>query len=222
MSELAEIRRQLFDISLELGAIRLDMNFPFRWASGYMMPIYNDSRLLLSRPKARGLIAEGLELLLRQNGHQQVENIAGVATGGIAHALLLAERMQLPMQYVRSETKMHGLSHKIEGLPGSCGEAGYKGQSAVVIEDVISTGESALRAVETVRQAGAEVKGCFVIYSYAFSKAEEAFTKAGLTCRAILSFPELLGHVEQQNLFRQEDVEQLRHWHRQPFMYLAE
>ena len=197
MFDLTAIRRELFALSLELGSIQVDMRFPFRWASGYMMPIYNDSRLLLSSPRARQLIAAGLEQLAQQSEMAQpCQNIAGVATGGIAHALLLAERWKLPMQYVRSSAKAHGLSRKIEGLPGGeRSENGYRGQSVLLIEDVISTGESCLKAAEALRQAGAAVSSCLAVYSYAFPKAERAFADSALTCSALLSFPQLLEYM---------------------------
>ena len=214
MSELSEIRRQLFAISLELGAIQLDMACSFCWASGYMMPIYNDSRLLLFRPKARKLIAGGLERLL---GGQKVDHIVGVATGGIACAVVLAESLELPMQYIRSRAKAHGLSRQVEGLPGNS----YNGSSVVVIEDVISTGESSLQAIKAVRQAGAEVLGCFAVYSYAFPQAEQAFARAGVSYQAILSFPQLLEYLVRYNLFTEREIEQLQQWHRNPFSHPA-
>ena len=217
MSRLAAIRDELFAISLELGAIKLDMNFPFRWSSGYMMPIYNDSRLLLSLPGARRLIAEGLELLLRGQTCADVANIAGVATGGIAHAVLLAERLQLPVQYVRSSAKAHGSLRQVECLP----HGQYGGQSVALIEDVISTGESLLRAVEAVRQIGANVTACFAIYSYDFLKVQQAFAAAALPYGSLLSFAQLLNYVEQRQLFRAEQLAQLREWHADPFVLRA-
>ncbi len=217
MSELSEIRHRLLELCLELKAVLLDMSFPFRWASGYMMPIYNDSRLLLSRPEARELIADGLELLLREAGCGDVEHIAGVATGGIAHAALLAQRLRLPMEYVRSSAKAHGLLRKIEGLPA----ANYKGRTVAVVEDVVSTGESSLQAIEAVRRAGGAVRGCFVIYSYAFPYAKRAFTEAGLSCRSILSFPQLLEYIEQQRSLSSPEIDTLRQWHRNPFSHPA-
>ena len=217
MFDLTEIRRELFAVSLELGSIQIDMNFPFRWASGYMMPIYNDSRLLLSSPRARQLIADGLEQLAQQREPvQPFQNVAGVATGGIAHALLLAERLQLPMQYVRSSAKAHGLSRKIEGLPRKVqGENQYQGQSVLLIEDVISTGESCLKAAEALRRAGAAVSVCLAVYSYAFPKAERAFADSGLAFSALLSFPQLLEYMA-GNL-SPEELERLRTWHSRPF-----
>ncbi len=229
MSRLAAIRDELFAISLELGAIKLDMNFPFRWSSGYMMPIYNDSRLLLSLPGARRLIAEGLELLLRGQTCADVANIAGVATGGIAHAVLLAERLQLPVQYVRSSAKAHGSLRQVECLPHGQyggqygGQHGGQndGQSVALIEDVISTGESLLRAVEAVRQIGANVTACFAIYSYDFLKVQQAFAAAALPYGSLLSFAQLLNYVGQRQLFRAEQLAQLREWHADPFVLRA-
>ena len=221
MSRLAAIRDELFAISLELGAIKLDMNFPFRWSSGYMMPIYNDSRLLLSHPGARRLIAEGLELLLRGQTCADVANIAGVATGGIAHAVLLAERLQLPVQYVRSSAKAHGSLRQVECLPHGQYGGQYGGQSVALIEDVISTGESLLRAVEAVRQIGADVTACFAIYSYDFLKVKEAFAVAALPYGSLLSFGQLLNYIGQRQLFHAEQLVQLREWHADPFVRRA-
>ncbi len=214
MSKLSEIRKQLFMISLELGTIKVDMSFPFRWASNYMMPIYNDSRLLLSSPKARNFIAEGLELLLEG---QQVCNIAGVATGGIAHAVLLANRRELPMQYIRTSAKSHGLSRKVEGL-----NSGYEGSTVAVIEDVISTGESSLQAIQAAQDAGGEVLACLAVYSYAFPKAEQAFAQAGISCQTILNLPQLLDYMEKNQLFSQDEIQQLKQWHSNPFTHPAQ
>ena len=182
------------------------------------MPIYNDSRLLLSSPRARRLIAGGLEQLQNalQTAPQPFQNIAGVATGGIAHALLLAERLQLPMQYVRSSAKAHGLSRKIEGLPRKVqGENQYQGQSVLLVEDVISTGKSCLKAAEALRRAGAAVSVCLAVYSYAFPKVERAFADSGLAFSALLSFPQLLEYMA-GNLSPKE-LERLRAWHSRPF-----
>ena len=146
-----------------------------------------------------------------------MQNIAGVATGGIAHALLLAERLKLPMQYVRSSAKAHGLSRKIEGLPRNAqGENHYQGQRVLLVEDVISTGESCLKAVEALRQAGAQVSSCLAVYSYAFSETERAFADSGLKCSALLSFPQLLEYMA--GSLSPEQLEQLRKWHNRPFV----
>ena len=216
MSELNKIQEQLFAISFKIGAIKLDTDFPFTWASGYKMPIYNDSRLFLSSPKARKLILKGLLLLLESlKSPQNINNIAGVATGGIAHGVLLAEYLGIAMQYVRSATKSHGLLRQIEGLPNE----NYNGENVVVIEDVISTGESSLQAMATLRQAGAQILGCLAVYSYAFPKTEEAFAEAQVPCYAILNFPQLLKYIQKQKIISEKEISQLEQWHYEPFIY---
>ncbi|HMX05278.1 MAG TPA: orotate phosphoribosyltransferase, partial [Chitinophagales bacterium] len=155
---------------LAIEAIKLRPNEPFTWASGWRSPIYCDNRLTLSYPEVRTWIKNTLAKGIRQQ-FPNVEVIAGVATAGIPHAALVADAMGLPMIYVRSEAKKHGLSNQIEGrcAPGS---------RVVVIEDLVSTGGSSLTAVAALRNVEAQVLGMAALFTYAFPVADEAFNAA--------------------------------------------
>ena len=147
------IAESIARVALEVGAIRINVQQPFTWASGYKMPIYNDNRLLLGNAQNRALVTKGFQDLLKKNT-TEVEVIAGTATAGIPHATTLADLLQVPLVYVRSRAKSHGMGNKIEGIL-------KKNQKVLVIEDLISTGGSAVNAVTTVREAGGIVDHCF-------------------------------------------------------------
>ena len=157
---------------LDIKAIKLQPSNPFTWASGWHSPIYCDNRKTLSYPSSRNLIKIEIARLVREN-YPEVEVIAGVATGAIAQGAMVAEELGLPFVYVRSSAKDHGLGNLIEGdlKPG---------QKVLVIEDLISTGGSSLKAVEAVRANGNEVLGMIAIFTYGFPVATEAFEKANV------------------------------------------
>ncbi|MBT6661576.1 MAG: orotate phosphoribosyltransferase, partial [Nitrospina sp.] len=159
--------KEIAKISLETGAIKLEPETPFLWASGYYMPIYNDNRLLLGSSKHRQLIAEGFkDIIISKN--IEVDVIAGTATAGIPPATSLANLLGAPLIYARSNQKEHGMKNQIEGIL-------RENQKVVVVEDLISTGGSALKAVSAIRKAGGNVDHCLSIFSYGFSKAIEQF-----------------------------------------------
>ena len=142
----SDYSKKLAHIALEIGAIKLNPQNPFTWASGYRMPVYNDNRLLLGNAEHRLLIAEGFQdILRRENIH--ADAVVGTATAGIPHATTLANLLRTPLVYVRSSPKGHGMENLIEGVL-------TKSQNVVVVEDLISTGDSSLKAVEAVRKAG--------------------------------------------------------------------
>jgi len=149
---------------LQIKAIKLDNANPFTWASGIKSPIYCDNRRTLSYPKIRTYIRQEFVKLISEE-YGTVDLIAGVATGAIAIGALVAQEMGLPFVYIRSEKKVHGLENQIEGVAES-------GQSVVVVEDLISTGGSSLKAVEALRAAGCNVKGMVAIFTYGLSDAE--------------------------------------------------
>ena len=202
---------KLARISLEIGAIKFSPDQPFIWASGYKMPIYNDNRLLLGSAGHRALITQGFQDLLKKCT-AKVEVIAGTATAGIPHATTLADLLQLPLIYVRSATKTHGMGNQVEGLL-------YKNQQVIVIEDLISTGGSAANAVTTIREAGGIVNHCFSIFSYGFAEATDKFKSISCEMHSILDFSELLKVA----LFTQNlttiDIETLRSWQKAPFKW---
>ena len=202
---------KLARISLEIGAIKFSPDQPFTWASGYKMPIYNDNRLLLGKAGHRTLITQGFQDLLKKCG-AKIEVIAGTATAGIPHATTLADHLQLPLIYVRSATKTHGMGNQVEGLL-------YKNQQVIVIEDLISTGGSAANAVTAIREAGGIVNHCFSIFSYGLAEATDKFKSISCEIHSILDFSELLEVALSTQNLSTNDIETLRSWQKAPFKW---
>ena len=173
--------RDLAACLLEAGAVRLRPQEPFTWASGLRSPIYCDNRQLLGFPAQRTLVVEALAA---RAAVLKPTLIAGAATEGIAWAALVADRLGLPMAYVRPEPKKHGMGRQVEGPDAS-------GQRAVLLEDLISTGGSSLRCVEALRAEGAEVAAVLALFSYGLPQAEDAFAGAGLPLQVLASFEAL-------------------------------
>lgn len=169
---------------LRCGAVALRPAKPFVWASGIRSPIYCDNRLLLSYPKARDLIIRGFVALIRKK-KLRFDAIAGIATAGIPHAAILADRLKKPLLYVRSAPKAHGKGNRIEGRL-------KKGSRILVIEDLVSTGKSSLEAVQALKKAGARVSDCLAIFSYGFPVSQKAFQKAKCRLRTLTGLGELL------------------------------
>ena len=205
------IAENIAQVALEIGAIRFNAQQPFTWASGYKMPIYNDNRLLLGSAKHRAWVAKGFQELLEKHS-PEVEVVAGTATAGIPHATTLADLLQAPLIYVRSTAKSHGMGNQIEGVL-------KKGQRVLVIEDLISTGGSAVKAVTAIREAGATVNHCFSIFSYGFSEASEKFKAIGCETHSILTFTELLKVAESTQILPEKDIETLQSWQENPFKW---
>lgn len=205
------------EAGLELGAIKLSIENPFTWASGYRMPIYNDNRLFLSRPEYRALLSEAFSEMADIVGLEKIDNIAGTSTAGIPHATTLADRVKKPLSYVRASNKDHGLKNKIEGI----GKDGYKGKYVLLIEDLISTGGSSIAAVEAIREAGGKIDECFAIFSYGFDRAEEAFSSLSPVCHyhPILTFPTLLDVATKKLYINESDRESLIEWMSDPFSW---
>jgi orotate phosphoribosyltransferase len=193
---------------LDLAAVIVRPSEPFTWASGLIAPIYTDNRLTLSSPGVRGRIAAGLQDLLETSGLAP-DVIAGTATAGIPHATLLADRMSLPLAYIRAEAKGHGKENKIEGRVEA-------GQRVVVVEDLVSTGGSSLSAVEAVRQQGATVEAVLAVFSYGFVEARERFDKAGLPLLVLTTFDVLVEVAASRHLISDEEVEELLAWREAP------
>jgi orotate phosphoribosyltransferase len=193
---------------LNIKAVKLQPGAPFTWASGWKSPIYCDNRKILSYPKVRTYIRqEFVKCILEKFGKPDV--IAGVATGGIAHGALVAEEMGLPFIYIRSEAKKHGLTNLIEGVL-------EKGQSVVVIEDLISTGGSSLKAVEAIRSAGCEVKGMAAIFTYGFKTATDEFKKAKCPVSTLCDYPILIKQALKTNFITENDMKSLEIWREDP------
>lgn len=189
---------------MQIYAIKLSPTMPFKWASGLNSPIYCDNRQTLSYPWLRNKIRNGFINYIRAQ-FSDVELIAGVATGGIAQAALVAEHLNLPMVYVRSESKKHGLENLIEG-------AFVKGMKVVVIEDLISTGGSSLKAVQSLRDAGLDVMGMLAIFSYELPVAVSNFKKADLNFETLSNYSALIKSLEESNYFTENEIQSLKDW----------
>lgn len=193
---------------LKIKAIKLSLKTPFTWASGWKSPIYCDNRITLSYPSIRTYIRQQFVNLI-QDEFGDIDLIAGVATGGIAHGVLVAQDLGLPFAYVRSSAKEHGLSKSIEGVVES-------GQSVIVIEDLISTGESSLKAVNALKDAGANVKGLMAIFTYGFDVAGDKFKEAACPAYALSNYQYLLQQALIDNFIRETDLEVLNEWRKNP------
>ena len=201
--------------ALSMEAIRLNVSDPFQWASGYRMPIYNDNRRLLADPGARELICDAFEALVHAL-HTEVDNIAGTATAGIPHATSLADRLELPLSYVRSSGKGHGLRNQIEGLAS---DGSYHGQQVVLIEDLISTGGSSINAIKAIRDADGNVSHCLAIFTYALQASEEAFNSLDPSCAqvSILNYDTMVETAGATGYVDEQEMSLLRQWRLDPF-----
>ncbi|MFN5461435.1 MAG: orotate phosphoribosyltransferase [Bacteroidota bacterium] len=200
----AEVAEKL----LEIEAIRLQPEKPFTWASGWKSPIYCDNRLALSYPKIRKFIKDKLVLAIKKH-FPKVEAIAGVATAGIPQGALLADELELPFMYVRSKPKGHGMENMIEGKV-------VPNQKVVVIEDLISTGGSSLKAVEDLRQAGVEVLGMLAIFSYGFDLADKNFRDAGIPLVCLSDYHSLLPKALEKKYIDEATLSSLAEWRKNP------
>lgn len=196
------------ELLLQINAIKLNPKNPFTWASGWKSPIYCDNRLTLSFPLIRNYIRDEFSKHIeKQFGKPDV--IAGVATGAIGIGVLVAESMGLPFVYVRPEPKKHGRQNQVEGFL-------QKGQNVVVVEDLISTGNSSLMAVEALRKAGANVKGMAAIFTYGFDVAEENFKNANLDLYTLSNYQNLLNLAVSKKYITEEEQHTLKEWSLHP------
>lgn len=202
------------ELLLQINAIKLNPKNPFAWASGWKSPIYCDNRITLSFPPIRNYIREEFSKNLeKQFGKPDV--IAGVATGAIGIGMLVAEYMGLPFVYVRPEPKKHGRQNQIEGFL-------QKGQNVVVVEDLISTGNSSLMAVEALKEAGANVKGMVAIFTYGFDVATENFKKANIDLLTLSNYENLLELAVAKRYITEEEQETLKVWSKSPSTWNVE
>ncbi len=199
---------KIAEFLLDIKAIKLQPSKPFLWSSGWKSPIYCDNRKTLSYPKIRDYICDAFIDYIEKNfGKPHV--IVGVATGGIAHGALVAQKMNLPFAYVRSEAKVHGLSNLIEGVVGA-------GQNAVVIEDLVSTGASSLKAVEAIIRVGGNVKGMVSIFNYNFKTTEDNFKKIKCDLFSLCNYEILIQQAVKKNYVSKEDMNSLKAWRENP------
>lgn len=196
------------ELLLQINAIKLNPGNPFTWASGWKSPIYCDNRITLSFPVIRNYIRDEFSKNIeKQFGKPDV--IAGVATGAIGIGILVAESLGLPFVYVRPEAKKHGRLNQVEGFL-------QKGQNVVVVEDLISTGNSSLLAVEALREAGANVKGMVAIFSYGFKIAEENFKNANVDLFTLSNYENLLHEAVAKKYVTEEELQTLQEWRISP------
>ena len=208
MPDKDEIALEIAKHLLQINAIKLSVQKPFQWASGWNSPIYCDNRQLLSYPDIRSYVIDAFVDRIKSD-YPEANAIAGVATAGIAHAALIGDRMNLPMIYVRSKPKGHGLGQSIEGaiLPD---------MKVVVIEDLISTGGSSLKAVEDLRAADIEVLGLGAIFSYAFDQAEKNIKQAKCSYFTLSNYHALIQLVKEDQLVEDNDLQSLQDWRLNP------
>jgi orotate phosphoribosyltransferase len=193
---------------LQVKAIKLQPKQPFTWASGWKSPIYCDNRITLSFPPVRTFIRQRLsEVIAEEFG--AVSLIAGVATAGIPQGVLVAQDLGLPFAYVRSAPKDHGMNNMIEGEV-------KEGQRVVVVEDLVSTGKSSLKAVEALRAAGCEVVGMVSVFTYGFNVADENFKKANCRLVSLSNYSFLIEQALVSGFISEKDVEQLQAWRENP------
>jgi len=196
------------ELLLQINAIKLNPKNPFLWASGWKSPIYCDNRITLSFPAIRNYIRDEFAKNIEKN-YGKPDVIAGVATGAIGIGVLVAEIMGLPFVYVRPEAKKHGRQNKIEGFL-------QKGQNVVVIEDLISTGNSSLMAVEALKEAGANVKGMVAIFTYGFDVSIENFKKANVELSTLSDYSNLLELAVAKKYITEEEQITLQEWSLSP------
>ncbi|MBO7743917.1 orotate phosphoribosyltransferase [Paenibacillus sp. MWE-103] len=193
---------------LQINAVALRPNDPFTWTSGMKSPIYCDNRLTMSYPAIRELIAEGFATIIRAQ-YPDCQAVAGIATGGIPHAAWVAQKLNLPMLYVRDKAKGHGKTNQIEGHF-------EPGQKVVLIEDLVSTGGSSLKAAVAVRDAGCEVQAVVAIFTYQFPQAAVAFAEAGIPLATLSNYSALIDVALENGIVQQSDVALLQAWRENP------
>ena len=193
---------------LKVKAIKLQPEQPFTWASGWKSPFYCDNRKTLAFPALRTFVKLQLSRIVAEL-YPAADAIAGVATGAIAQGALVADELALPFAYVRSKPKDHGMANLIEGDL-------QPGMKVVVVEDLISTGGSSLKAVEALRQHGCEVLGMVAAYTYGFPVAEEAFAAAGVTLTTLTNYEAVVETALQTGYIEQSHVPMLAAWRKDP------
>lgn len=208
MTPFDDAAHKIAEYLLQIKAIKLQPENPFTWASGWKSPIYCDNRKTLSYPQIRTFIRQQYSNIITENfGKPDV--IAGVATGGIAQGALVAQDLGLPFVYVRSEAKKHGLTNLVEGVV-------EKNQTVVVIEDLISTGGSSIKAVEALREQGCNVKGMVAIFTYNFDEAASNLKKANCITKTLCDYDTLIDVALRQNYIAKTDLDSLKEWRKNP------
>ena len=208
MSELPITSAKVAEFLLKINAVKLQPDNPFTWAAGWKSPIYCDNRKILGHPEARNFIRDAFVEMIN-NSNIQPDVIAGVATGGIAIGALVAQELNLPFCYVRSSAKAHGLNNTIEGDL-------KKEESVFVIEDLISSGMSSLKAVEDLRKNGNEVISLGAIFTYGFDNALQNFKSANCTFTTLTDYNQLIDIALSQKYISDNDISDLKKWRENP------
>ena len=206
-----DIAKQVAKSLLQINAIILQPNNPFKWAAGWNSPIYCDNRKTLSYPEIRTNIKQGLAAIVK-NHYKGANVIAGVATAGIPHGALVAEELGLPFIYVRSKAKEHGKQNQIEGYF-------EEGQSVILVEDLISSGKSSLDSAQVLKDAGLNVKGMVSIFTYGFDAAAENFKKAECEYVSLCDYSTLLPIAKEQQYVEESDLSILNEWRDNPAIW---
>ena len=206
-----DIKKQFAQKLMDIKAIKLQPNDPFTWASGWKSPIYTDNRKTLGHPSLRSFVK--LELChVIQEQFSEAEAVAGVATGAIAQGVLVAEELGLPYCYVRPKPKDHGMGNQVEGEI-------KKGSKVIVVEDLISTGGSSLKAVAALREYGVEVIGMVASFTYGFPVAEEAFREAGVKLITLSNYDAVIEQAAETGYIKEEEKAVLAEWRKDPSVW---
>ena len=203
-----DIAKQIAKSLLQINAIILQPNNPFKWASGWLSPIYCDNRRTLSFPEIRNYIRQGLATIVK-NHYKGANIIAGVATAGIPHGVLVAEELGLPFIYVRAKAKKHGKENQIEG-------SFEEEQSVILVEDLFSSGRSSIDAANTLSDAGLKVKGIISIFNYNLNTAKDNFKHANYEHISLCDYKTLLPEAIKQQYIQEEDLVLLKKWRKDP------
>ncbi|MEO0899887.1 MAG: orotate phosphoribosyltransferase [Bacteroidota bacterium] len=200
--------RKIAEYLLKIKAVKFNLESPFIWSSGWESPIYCDNRLTLSHPEIRTYLRDYFVQKIRQN-YPETDGIVGVATGAIAPAAIVAQELGFPMLYVRSKAKGHGMKNLIEGDLNTT-------HKLVVIEDLISTGNSSVNAVKALQNEGFEVLGTLAIFSYGFPHSEQAFNSTGTSFAPLTNLETLLEVAEEKGYLEAKDLDEVKAWRANP------
>jgi len=203
-----DINKRIAELLLEAKAIKLSADKPFQWSSVWLSPMYCDNRMALSYPDTRTFIKKSLAALSKKE-YPDVQAVVGVATGGIAQGALVADLLELPFAYVRPEPKKHGMGNQIEGRL-------EKGQSVIIIEDLISTGGSSLKVVDVLREAEIEVAGMVAIFTYGFAIAENNFKEKNVKLSTVSNYNALIETALEHKYIDSSQLESLSAWRLAP------